>query len=281
MFNGEKYIIETLESVESQTYPNLELVISDDSSEDGSLKLISDFVTRTNLTSKVVLNPKGGIGENWNNCIHYARGKYIKFVFQDDVLAPECIERMVAIAEQDDKVGFVYSDRSIIMDFSEVSHQDWFRVNGHLNRCWARPLDSGIYPGRRLLKDRNLFLIKPLNKIGEPSSILYRRSVFDAVGLFDTSLIQLLDLEFSLRVLARFKFGYLKENLSSFRLHKDQASNHFGDKNINERSLILKSIPVQTFIQMSWTSMKLVLAQRMPVGLERFLKFRSLIRRCV
>lgn len=278
IWNGEKFIRDTLHSIETQTYPNLELVISDDSSNDKSLKLVNEFNSRSSIKYKVVNNPNCGIGDNWNNCIRHSSGKYIKFVFQDDLLFPECVEKMVALAEQDEKVGMVFSNRSIIMNSSDSSHIKWNNSFGQLRKYWFSPIETGIHPGKRILNDRNLFLVKPLNKIGEPSSILYRKLVFEKVGYFDTKLIQLLDIEFSLRVLGKFKFGYINENLNAFRLHQDQASNQFDSRSVNERILILRGLTFNSICKLNWTSLKFVVAQYIPTVFQKLWKFKMSFR---
>lgn len=274
VFNGEEFIAEALESVKSQAYPNLELIISDDQSKDGSKKIIEEFLTTIPFSSKLVTNTDQGIGRNWNNCLPHASGKYIKFLFQDDVLFPDCVKEMVAFAEADENVGMVFSDRKILLDESNPLHLNWFKSNGELNRYWERPLETGIYPSKRILKDRHLFLVKPWNKIGEPTSQLFRKSVFDKVGVFDTQLVQFLDLEFSLRVLSQFKFGYIQKKLTGFRLHDSQASSDFSKKKINERSILLTKLNLGLFFKVGLPSKKIILANCLPVWVFKLIQKR-------
>lgn len=272
IFNGEEFIQEALKSVQSQTYPNLELIVSDDGSEDTSIEIIKKHLVDLPFRCKLVANVSQGIGENWNNCILHASGKYIKFLFQDDILYPDCVNEMIVLAEADDKVGMVFSDRQILMDKSKISHLKWFKTNGELNHYWDRPLKTGIYPGKQILKDKNLFRVKPWNKIGEPSSMLFRKSVFGKMGLFDTELIQFLDLEFSLRVLSQYKFGYIQKQLTGFRLHEKQASSRFSKKNISERSILLRKLSLAFFFQLSWYSKKILIAEYFPNWLLKVIK---------
>ena len=275
VYNGEGFLLEALDSVKKQTYPNLELIISDDGSNDRSIEIIEHFLQENHFPSTLVTNTDRGIGKNWNNCVRHATGKYIKFLFQDDLLFPDCISEMVAMAELDDAVGLVFSDRRILMDEANAAHVNWYKANGELNHKWANPLETGIYPGKRILKDRNLFLVKPWNKLGEPSSILYRKKVFERTGLFDTQLIQFLDLEFSLRVLSKYRFGYLQKQLTGFRLHENQASSSFSKKDINERSILLRKLSFDLFLQLGWYSKKVVLAEYSPAWFLNAIKKRN------
>lgn len=275
VFNGEEFLLEALDSVKKQTFTDLELIISDDQSNDRSVEIIEHFLRDNHFPFTLVKNTDRGIGKNWNNCVLHSNGKYIKFLFQDDVLSPDCISEMVAMAESDDSVGLVFSDRRILMDETNAAHVNWYNANGELNQKWGDPLERGIYPGERILKERNLLLVKPWNKLGEPSSMLFRKSVFETVGLFDTQLIQYLDLEFSLRVLAKYKFGYIQKQLTGFRLHENQSSSSFSKKGINERSILLRKLSFDLFFQLGWFSKKVVLAEYSPAWFLNAIKKRN------
>src|SRR5690606_34276938 len=107
-YNGEAFIAEALESAIQQSYPNLEIVVSDDASQDGTLALVERFKARTPIPIYVYKHEPQGIGANWNYCVTKAKGAYIKFLFQDDVLEPDCISKMMQFMSSS-KVGLVYS----------------------------------------------------------------------------------------------------------------------------------------------------------------------------
>lgn len=88
-FNGEKYLQEALDSVKSQTYQNIEVIISDDNSNDITLQICQNFKEKVSFPVYIYEHDPSGIG---NNCIFYAYGEYIKFLFQDDILETNCLE---------------------------------------------------------------------------------------------------------------------------------------------------------------------------------------------
>ena len=94
-YNGETFLNEALDSIKSQTYPNLEVIVSDDASSDGTLRIIEEFKATVAFPVQVFNHEPQGIGANWNHCMKHAKGIYIKFLFQDDVLYPECVTEMV------------------------------------------------------------------------------------------------------------------------------------------------------------------------------------------
>lgn len=224
-YNGEKFIAEALESAINQTYPNLEIVVSDDASKDDTLSLIEKFKGKTKIPIRIYHHQPQGIGENWNNCIRNASGKYIKFLFQDDILEYNCIEKMVSLALCDIKIGLVYCKRNFIYNPNNNIHIKWINDYGTLHQSWDNLTINStcVIEGNKLL--RNLYLLKfPENKIGEPTAVLLKKECFDKVGYFDTGLKQALDIEFWYRVMKNFNVGFVDEALIKFRLHDEQAT---------------------------------------------------------
>ena len=99
-----------LNSITETIYPNLEIIFSDDRSTDESLTIIQSY--RLN-NCQILTHSRYGLVNNWNYCIKQAKGKYIKFLFQDDTIEPDCITKMVELAEQNEQIGLVFSDRRL------------------------------------------------------------------------------------------------------------------------------------------------------------------------
>ena len=214
--NGAEFIQIMLNSIEQITYPNLEIIVSDDDSTDESLTLVQSCQIPN---GRIFTHSRYGLVSNWNYCIKQAKGKYIKFLFQDDTLEPDCITKMVEVAEQDKQIGLVFSDRNLISEkpldpkhFPEKLYQGWSKLH---------PVQLGLI----LLQDPNL-MAHPHNKIGEPTNVLIRREVFEQVGLFDPAFKQYADLEMWLRIMARYKVAFIDEKLASFRIHPQQTTSY-------------------------------------------------------
>lgn len=223
-FNGEEFLSEAIASALSQTYPNIEIIISDDGSTDRTVEIANSFREKTPTRFTVIPHENYGLARNWNFCISRAKGKYIKFLHQDDVLEPDCVKEMLTVAEQDDEIGLVFSARAILM--SEAVKSDpaclsYYEKVKETCRHWSE-LES-VQPGQKLLNDPNL-LRTPINKIGEPTNVLIGRDVFDKVGAFDPDLCQLIDVEMWLRIMSRFKIGFVDKILSHWRFHPRQAA---------------------------------------------------------
>lgn len=208
----------------AQTHPNLEVVFSDDGSNDGTVELINRFAETSRLPVKVLQHRHTTLAGNWNNCVAHATGQYIKFLFQDDVMRPDCVSKLVARAEADSGVCLVFSSRDILFHEFEMHSEHATRIVAScsdLHGGWTnlRPIQDG----RELLADPAL--IKGVwNKFGEPSIVLIRRQSLIDLGGFDPDLSQLIDLDMWYRLCSIGRVAFVDEVLSSFRVHKDQLS---------------------------------------------------------
>lgn len=113
-FNQGAYIGEAIRSAVEQTYPELEIIVSDNASTDNSIRAISEV---RDERIRVVRQPRNiGLLPNWNFCLSEARGKYFKLLQADDVLLPECVERAVQALEED-------SASACLMSYGRIDEQ--------------------------------------------------------------------------------------------------------------------------------------------------------------
>ena len=99
VFNGEAYVAEAIRSVLSQTMPDLELIICDNSSTDATQSICEGFAA-ADARVRYVRHPRNlGAGPNYDHCFHLARGTYFKWAAHDDMLAANYLELAVAALE--------------------------------------------------------------------------------------------------------------------------------------------------------------------------------------
>ena len=224
-FNGEAFIKEALLSAASQTYPNLEIIVADDSSTDKTVEIVREFqLENPDIDLRVILHRNYGLVGNLNFCISEARGKYIKFLFQDDLLAANCVEEMVNIAESDAEIGLVFSPRRVFLEPGAeliANCMVAYRGTQDLHKDWSNL--KTIQWGKELLIDAN-WMRGRWNKIGEPTTVLIRKDVFNNIGVFDGSLTQLLDVDLWLRIMGSYKIGFANQTLSQLRIHPRQQT---------------------------------------------------------
>lgn len=223
-YNGKSYLEEALRSIEYQTYRNIEVIISDDSSTDQTLDICEKFKKETNIPTYIYNHKPNGIGANWNNCIQKANGEYIKFLFQDDILEPDCIEKQVIFLSENN-LEVVCSKRSIINEQGQpVNSGRWYELCHDLQKIYLNLSFKNFY----IFRKEDLKMLKPYhiiaNIFGEPIAFMFRKRVFDEVGFFSTEYKQILDTEMSYRILRKYSIGIMEEKLFRFRLHQEQES---------------------------------------------------------
>lgn len=134
-YNSSKYVLDTLESVKSQTYPNIELVISDDCSTDDTVKMCRDWIAQNTdrfVNTKVVVAQKNqGISANYNQGMDNCSGEYIKEIAGDDMLLPNCIEDYIQFVSDHPDAYFCFG-KAIIFDGDEErckNYEQYFLYN--------------------------------------------------------------------------------------------------------------------------------------------------------
>lgn len=239
-FNGETYVLEALSSVNKQTYTNIEIVISDDNSKDATLTRVDEFKMNSKFPINIIHHSPNGIAENWNYCIKNAKGKYIKFLFQDDLLKLTCIEKMVKVLEADKSIGLVTCKRTIISEINNRFTQGWIANFRDLQVNLNLPDKSVVIKSGRAILRSSKFKLKPINIIGEPTCIMFPKAITAELGGFHSDMFQLVDYEFCLRIFKDFKIAFLQEQLAGFRLHDMQASFINHQKLTNDKEVFYK-----------------------------------------
>lgn len=119
-YNSSKYIIDTLNSVFRQTYPLVELIISDDCSTDNTLSICQEWIAahsdRFSNVACVKTEHNLGIAGNYNNALAQASGEWVKCLDSDDLLLPNCIETFVEATKRQPEMKVWYSGWEIIRD---------------------------------------------------------------------------------------------------------------------------------------------------------------------
>jgi glycosyltransferase involved in cell wall biosynthesis len=202
--NGERFVGEALRSALGQTATDLEVVVADNASTDGTLDVVralGDGRLRV-LTSPVDV----GAGANWNRAVRAATGTYVKLLCADDVLEPRCLERQLAgfAGAAGDGVALVCARRRVVDDRGRAMLERGFRprLRGRVGRFTAT---------RRVARSGG-------NPIGEPAAVLFRRDDALKAGIFREDAGYVIDLDFWLRLLLRGDLFVVDEILASFRV---------------------------------------------------------------
>ncbi len=109
VLNGQRFIREAIESIVAQTYRNLELVVVDDGSTDGTGDIVKLFMSRIDIRY-VRHSENRGIAFSVNDGIRNATGDMISFLDHDDLWFPNFVETQIRYLEEHSDVGMVHSD---------------------------------------------------------------------------------------------------------------------------------------------------------------------------
>jgi len=220
-YNGADYLARCLDSILQQTFSDFEIVAVDDRSDDDTVHILREYWERDRRL-RIFENPRNvGLVGNWNQCIEHARGEWIKFVFQDDWIAPECVQRMVDVATESRALLTVCRRQFV---FEGVS--DDFRREFRSPAQEKSP--DAVFQGGGMISAEDAcgaFLQHGLaNVYGEPTAALIHREAFERYGRFDGRLIQICDLEFWLRIATNCGLSYIPETLAYFRVHSGSTT---------------------------------------------------------
>ncbi|MFD2672712.1 glycosyltransferase family 2 protein [Marinicrinis sediminis] len=161
VYNGERYLVETVESVRQQTYGDIECICVLDGSTDSSESLLAEY----GEAIRMVKQHNQGVSSARNRGLIEASGEYVLFLDQDDILQPRCIELMMSVMTARQPIA--------------VAVGGWI-MNGdghHVRRMYRFRRPSFKLP--HLMKR---------NQICTPSQLLLKRSTLVALNGFDTRL---------------------------------------------------------------------------------------------
>lgn len=217
-YNGARWLDDALQSALAQDYRPIEIVVVDDASTDESLRILTDV--RDPLLRVVRNRERLGLQRNLDRAVGLAKGQWIKFLFQDDMIAPECVSRMMAVADDGNRIVVCGRTYEIADDVPRE------RVDACADLV-ARSVHSR-HPGRTRLSPidvgRDVGSSIDLNIFGEPVSWLVQRACFDDFGGFDSRLAHLLDLEWLLRAATNVGMALVPEPLATFRVHAESET---------------------------------------------------------
>ena len=216
-YDGGRLIGRALDSVGQQDYPRIEVVVVDDASADDTVERVRSWQGRP---MRLFVHPRNlGHNATWNETVMLARGDLVKFLHQDDWLEPDCVSRMVESFKHP-SVGIACSRRRIERaDFDEGAerHEQFATLHKGFERL--EPLNPAPALFEQLLA--NGFRS---NWIGEPSSVMVRRSCLDSVGGFSVRTRHWTDFDLWLRVLAHYDAAFIDQELSTYRRASDSLT---------------------------------------------------------
>jgi len=120
VFNGERYVGAAIEAILAQSFPDLELIVSDNASTDGTEAICRDYAARDKRVRYYRNHENLGAARNFNQTFERSSGEYFKWAAHDDVVAPDFLRECVAALDGDPSIVLCYSEMKIIDETGSV-----------------------------------------------------------------------------------------------------------------------------------------------------------------
>lgn len=208
-YNREKYIGMAIKSVLDQTYRDLELIVVDDGSRDGTLAIAEQFAREDDRVQVLSDKTNRGAAYALKKGFEAARGEYVGQVDSDDILEPQGVELTAAVLDDDIGCGLVYTN------YVEISK------NGHVLRVGRRCTIP--YSIEQILTNFMIFHFR-----------LMRKNTYKLSGGFDEDFAGIEDYELCLRLSEITQVKKIETILYQYRIHSEAIQATLGQvKRIN------------------------------------------------
>jgi GT2 family glycosyltransferase len=221
-YNHAKYIGEALDSVLGQSYQDLEIVVVDDGSTDGSHHLLLDYQRRYPETIRYSWHEERtnlGVTRTSNAAIAQSRGRYLAWLGSDDLWVPDKLAKQVDFIERHPGTGMVCSHAVVIDENGD-------RFPGLMGKDVSRDALRHMLVGNAVCA----------------STVLISRGCLNAVGWFNESL-DYSDWELFIRIAARSPIGFISEPLACYRVHgRNMSLDADPDTKLKRNLAVLESV---------------------------------------
>lgn len=211
-YNGSKFIKETLESVLSQDYQNMEIIINDDCSSDNTVDIVKSI---NDSRIRLYQNDKNhGLVGNWNETVSKATGEFVKLMCQDDLLCEKALSNQVRLLKENPSASLSIGNTYVIDASSKVI----------MNRKRFKEdiLIEGKKYAMKSFRGRNIY--------AEPPNILYRTENFYKLGQYDKELTYTPDWDFGAKLSYLGDVACSKDYIMKFRISDSSETNRLYTK---------------------------------------------------
>ncbi|MDO4168369.1 MAG: glycosyltransferase family 2 protein [Lachnospiraceae bacterium] len=207
IYNGEKYMRESIDSVINQTYQNWELLILDDCSSDNTSNIAQEYVKRDKRISYYRNEKNLRLPRNLNKGFSLAHGDYLTWTSDDNRYKPTALEKMYDALQKDLKAQFVFASCRIIDGNGKAI--EYIMVNE-----WSK---------KRIVGE---------NPVG--ACFMYTREVYEKIGNYDPDLTLVEDYDYWQRIFGHFETVALEEILYEYRWHDGALTSTMKQETFNK-----------------------------------------------
>jgi glycosyltransferase involved in cell wall biosynthesis len=221
VFNGDRYLAECIESVLAQTYSNWEYVIVNNCSTDKTHEIAEEYAKRDRRIRLVNSREFVGAIENHHRAFRLisADSVYCKVVSADDWITPECLRKMIDVAQAHPTVGIVGA----------------YQLCDDVVKWKGLPVDVEFLSGREVGR---LELLQQISVLGNPTANLFRADLVRQDRPFFPHSRPHADVSASFEQLQYCDFGFVHDVLSVERIHAHQVSARVRDLSMLELGVL-------------------------------------------
>lgn len=199
-YNHVRFIRQTLESVQSQTYRDFEHIVVDDGSSDGTSDLLQSFGEKITY----IRQENRGAHVAINAGIKASSGEYVAILDSDDAWLPHKLERQIQAFEQSPGAGLVYSQAHIIDSDGKLKEDE---------EAMGRPVSDFQHAFFELLHDNYIPAL----------TAVFRKDCIERVGYFNEKFRALSDWDLWLRIADQWPILFVPEPLALYRIHANNT----------------------------------------------------------
>ena len=216
-YNQARFVEAALDSVINQTYNDIELIVIDDGSTDGSPKIIKRWIANHPETTLLINATNLGYCKTFNKAYKISKGEYVIDLAADDILLPNRVEVGIKV--------FMKAGQDYGVTFSDAEHVE---EQGTLLRLHSDKYPHHTIPSGDIYRDviDRYFICSP--------TMMFRRSVIDHLSGYD-ELLAFEDFDFWIRASRKFKFIYTPEVLLKKRSVSNSMSKNQFKKSSTQR----------------------------------------------
>jgi len=228
VYNGEKYIEETLNSIINQTYQNIEIIVSDNASTDNTYSIVKQFMDKDSRVKYYRNETNLGYSGNLNKLIDLANSEYIAIYHADDIYANNIIEKEVDFLNENSELAGCFTLGKMI-DSSGTPIKNKFIYN-ETNLIDDLIIDLSFFI-KRMYESGNVFIC--------PTSMIKKR-VYQELNGYSMDVKFIEDQDMWTRILEKYKLGIVAKELISYRVHDSQGSSYYSASQRKELAVDLK-----------------------------------------
>jgi glycosyltransferase involved in cell wall biosynthesis len=215
-YNGEQFLLSSVNSVLDQDYINFEIIFWDNNSNDNTSKILS------NISDKRLKYFKGDttvpLGAARNLALSKAKGDFIAFLDCDDLWYPTKLSKQVKLLESNNKIGIVYSD-SNYFDESGILYNLFSKSKPYRGYCFPQILNEYV--------------------ISLETALIRKDALLEQDHWFDNRFQMIEEYDLFSRISANWMIDFNNEILAMWRVHSNSWTSRFPEKFIEEKQIML------------------------------------------